>query len=142
MGANEAKNKRIVLVHWKKQNSTEVFSNLKNFCLSYPAYSYNTLNNYLGKGRIPYENETIRIERKEILSSPKPAVYSSDKRDLIPVLRKVRMKEADDDTRDLNYWLSQPVVKRVEAATFLVSQMLKKGQRMDKTVVNKIKLKS
>lgn len=142
MEMTEVKNKRIVLVHWKKQNDTEVFSNLKNFCLSYPQYNYNTLNNYLGKGRIPYENETIRVERKEILASPKPAAFSSDKRGLMPVLRRVIMKDADDDTRDLNYWLSQTAAKRVEAATFLVSQMLKKGQRMEKSIVNKIKLKS
>lgn len=141
MRENEPKNKRIVLVHWKKQNETEVFSNLKNFCLSYPKYNYNTLNNYLGKSRIPYENEAIRIERKEILASPKPVPLAPNARVIIPVARRVHMKEANDDTRDLNYWLAQPVIKRAEAVTFLVSQMLKKGQRMDKSVVNKIKLK-
>ncbi len=135
----EAKNKRVVLVHWKLQNEVEVFSNLKNFCLSYPQYNYNTLNNYLGKSRIPYENDIIRVERKEILASPKPVVTNAVVRNIFPVVRKVAMKEANDDNRDLEYWLSQPVIKRAEAVTFLVTQMLKKGQRMDKSVVNKIK---
>jgi hypothetical protein len=30
------------------------------FCLSYPQYNYNTLNNYLSKEKVPYENEGIR----------------------------------------------------------------------------------
>lgn len=127
--------KRIVLVHWKKQSEVEVFSNLKNFCLSYPQYSYNTLNNYLSKGKTAYDNDTIRVERKEIIA--KPIVLTA--RAIAPVLRRVQMKEAEDQVHDWEYWRSQPVAKRAEAVTFLVSQMLEKGQRMDKTIVNKLK---
>ncbi|WP_142687434.1 hypothetical protein [Chitinophaga polysaccharea] len=130
-------NKRIVLVHWKEHQQVEVFSNLKNFCLSYPQYNYNTLNNYLSKEKIPYDNDSVRVERKDILTKPKPP--ASALRAIVPVIRRVKMKESDDRVRDLEYWLSQPETKRVEAVTFLVNQMLKKGQRMDKTVVNKIK---
>lgn len=137
------KNKRIVLIHWKEQNQVEVFSNLRNFCISYPQYNYNTLNNYLSKDKIAYENDTIRVERKEIIAKPKsnPAAHISA-RNIAPVVRRVQMKKADDSVRDLQYWLTQPVNKRAEAVTFLISQMLKKGQRMDKTIVNRIRPKS
>ncbi|MBS1530360.1 MAG: hypothetical protein JSU01_08635 [Bacteroidetes bacterium] len=129
-----------MLIHWKGNNEVEVFSNLKNFCLSYPQYNYNTLNNYLSKGKIAYENETIRVERKHIIAKPKPLSLGSNKeRKIALVARKVPMKEANDERRDLQYWLSQPVQKRAEATTFLISQMLRKGQRMDKSIVNKIK---
>jgi hypothetical protein len=137
MQIDSLRKKRIVLVHWKKQQHTEVFSNLKIFCLNYPQYSYNTLNNYLGKEKTAYDNETVRVERKEIISKPKADVATS--RSIAPVLRKVQMKQAEDQVHDWQYWISQSVVKRAEAVTFLVSQMLKKGQRMDKTIVNKIK---
>lgn len=131
------KNKRIVLVHWKKQEEVEIFSNLKNFCLSYPQYNYNTLSNYLSKDKIAYDNDLLRVERKEIIAKPKPQAASS--RAIVPVLRRVKMKDAQDEVRDWQYWLSQPVVKRAETVTFLVNQMLEKGQRMDKTMVKKIK---
>lgn len=136
------KSKRIVLIHWKKQNDVEVFSNLKYFCLSYPQYNYNTLNNYLSKEKIAYENEIVRVERKVIIAKPKPVSPIGDgTRSIVPVLRRVEMKEANDNVRDLQYWLSQPVIKRAEAVTFLISQMLSEGQRMDKTIVNKIRPK-
>lgn len=136
-----SKSKRVVLVRWKKNNDVDVFSNLKNFCLSYPEYNYNTLNNYLSKGKIPYENETVRVERKMIIAEPQINIINDyNKEHIAPVLRRVKIKEAADDLHDLQYWLSQPVIQRVKATTFLVSQMLKKGQRMDKSFVNKIKL--
>lgn len=131
------KSKRIVLVHWKKQKEVEVFSNLKNFCLSYPQYNYNTLSNYLSKGKIAYDNDLVRVERKDIIAKAKPSVATA--RAIVPVLRRVKMKDAEDEVRDLQYWRSQPVVKRAEAVTFLVNQMLKKRQRMDKSIVNKTK---
>lgn len=135
-----SKSKRIVLVHWKKQSNVEVFSNLKYFCLSYPQFNYNTLNNYLSKEKIAYENDIVRVERKDIIAKPKSASTPVvNTRSIVPVLRRVHMKEAEDDVRDWQYWLSQPVIKRAEAVTFLVSQMLKKGQRMDKSIVNRIK---
>ena len=134
------KEKRVVLIHWKGNKDVEVFSNLKNFCLSYPQYNYNTLNNYLSKGKIAYENEAVRVERKYIIAKPKSlALKNNEYRKVALVTRKVPMKEANDEPRDLQYWLSQPVKKRAEATTFLISQMLKKGQRMDKSIVNKIK---
>lgn len=89
-----------------------------------------------------FENETVRVERKDIIAKPKPNFASdTNARAIVPVLRRVQMKEANDDVRDWQYWLSQPVIKRAEAVTFLASQMLKKGQRMDKTIVNRIKRK-
>ncbi|MFP5082170.1 hypothetical protein [Pedobacter sp. JCM 36344] len=126
--------KRVIVVFWKNNPEApfEVFSNLKNFCLSYTQYNYNTISNYLSKAKVPYENSDMRIERKSIISKPKP-VIGSRVRKIVPVLRRVMMKDADDEDRDLKYWLSRPVTERAAAVTFIISQSLTKGQRMDKT---------
>ena len=140
MSQSALKSKRIVLIHWKQQDRVEVFSNLKLFCISYPEFNYNTLNNYLSKDKTAYDSDIIRVERKEIISKPtlkNTAIVVS--RNIAPVARRVEMKKADDSLRDLKYWLSQSPNKRAEAITFLVSQMLEKDQRMDKTIINKIR---
>ncbi|KQS41002.1 hypothetical protein [Pedobacter sp. Leaf194] len=61
---------RVILVQWKRFTGLEfdVFSSLKNFCDSYPDYSYHTISNYLSKKKEPFENDQIRIERKPILT--------------------------------------------------------------------------
>lgn len=61
-------NRRVLVVQWKKlaEHRLEIFSNLKNFCENHPTYNYNTLNNYLSKKKIPFENEEVRIERKPV----------------------------------------------------------------------------
>src|ERR1700743_1729575 len=122
MDYNAPKEKRIVLIYWKMEKTVEVFSNLKNFCLSYPRYNYNTLNNYLSKEKIAFENEDVRVERKSIISKPKPIAPTGTARSIAAVSRKGFMRDADDDKRDLEYCLSQPVQKRAKATTFLISQ--------------------
>lgn len=66
-------NKRVVVVQWKRFAGTDidVFSSLKCFCESYPDYNYNTLNNYLSKKKVPFENEEIKIERQPLLKKVK-----------------------------------------------------------------------
>jgi len=61
---------RVILVHWKRFTGIEldVFSSLKNFCDSYPGYSYHTLSNHLSKKKQPFETDQIKIERKPILT--------------------------------------------------------------------------
>jgi hypothetical protein len=52
------------------------------------------------------------------------------------------MKSFDEKLNDLNYWLAQPVVKRLEAVTFLISQSVDLSvTRIDKTHVVRRKLK-
>lgn len=59
-----------------------------------------------------------------------------------PVLHKVPLNSFDEKMNDLNYWLAQPLVKRLEAVTFLISQTVDlKTTRMDKTHVVRRKLK-
>lgn len=126
--------KRVIVVFWKANTDHpfEVFSNLKNFCLSYPQFNYNTISNYLSKAKTAYENHEIRIERKNVISKPKldPELKL---RKIAPVRRRVMMKDANDEQHDLEYWLSRPVKERAAAVTYIISQSLKKGQRMDKT---------
>jgi hypothetical protein len=62
---------------------------------------------------------------------------------IAPVLHKASLKSLDEKMNDLNYWLAQPLVKRLEAVTFLISQTVDlKTTRMDKTHVVRRKLKA
>ena len=70
-----------------------------------------------------------RKKRKSIIAKP----ISTKARAIAPVVRKVQMKAANDEQYDLEYWLSRPVEERAAAVTFIISQSLSKGQRMDKT---------
>lgn len=51
------------------------------------------------------------------------------------------MKEIPEN-EDFNYWLARPTFERVQAVTLLVSQSVRLGERLDKTVVLKRKLKA
>lgn len=86
-------NKRVVVVQWKRFAGTyiDVFSSLKGFCDSYPAYNYHTLNNYLSKKKIPFENSDIKIERQPLIKQVKR-----------PDLPKVLFWDFDFDKIDWN----------------------------------------
>ena len=135
------KDKRVIVVFWKKKLDSpfEVFSSLKNFCLSYLQFNYNTISNYLSKAKIPYENEEVRIERKSIIAKPKYDTQGRIRK-IAPVVRKVMIKDADDEQNDLEYWLSKPVQERAAAVTYIISQSLTKGQRLDKTHLTKTRM--
>lgn len=135
--------KRVVVVHWKnkQENPFEVFSSLKNFCLSYRGYNYNTLSNYLSKGKIAYDNWEVRIERKEVILKPKTNAEQESKRTIIPALRKVKVKEADDAKNDLKFWLKKTPMDRVAAVTGMISPSQTPLERMDKTKIVKRKLR-
>jgi hypothetical protein len=62
---------------------------------------------------------------------------------IAPVLHKAPLNSLDEKMNDLNYWLAQPLVKRLEAVTFLISQTVDlTTTRMDKTHVVRRKLKA
>ncbi|MBC9909371.1 hypothetical protein [Chitinophaga varians] len=138
--------KRVVVIHWKKRQDItfEVFSNLKNLCLSYPKYNYNTLNNYLGKAKTAYENDDVRIERKNIFTEPKNSLMGTrlPGRSIVPVVHKAALKDTDESFDNLAYWSAQPPVKRVAAVTFIISQSLQPGERLNKNIVNRKKMNS
>ncbi len=129
-------------MHWKTKPDyrVEVFSNLKLLCQSYPQYNYNTLNNYLSKAKTVYENDAIKVERLPVFS--RPLLTAPVSRSIMPVITKQPLKALDEKKQDLEYWLSRPAKERLAAVTFIISQSLKKGQRMDKTMVHVKKLKS
>jgi hypothetical protein len=134
--------KRVIVVQWKNkpENPFEVFSSLKNFCLSYQVYNYNTLSNYLSKGKIAYDNSEIRIERKDVILKPKTKVNLEHRRTIIPVVRKVKSEEANDAKNDLKFWLKKTALDRIVAVTMLVMQSQDPLKRMDKTKIVKRKM--
>ena len=91
------------------------------------------MSNYLSKAKVAYENHEIRVERKSIISRPKPVSSETRIRKMALVVRKVMIRDANDEKYDLKYWLSRSVKERAAAVTFIISQSLKKGQRLDKT---------
>ena len=97
------------------------------------------MNNYLSKAKVAYENHEIRLERIGIISNPKPVFSEISTRKIAPVVRKVMMKNANDEQCDLEYWQGKSVKERATAVTFIISQSLKKEQRMDKTKLVKTK---
>jgi hypothetical protein len=135
--------KRVVIVHWKirPENPFEVFSSLKNFCLSYNGYNYNTLSNYLSKDKVAYDNAEVRIERKEVFLKPKIPLTPIQGRSIVPAVRKVKLKEAEEASQNLAFWLSKPLLFRLEAVTEMIAANYK-FNRMDKTRVIKKKIKS
>jgi len=66
-------NKRVIVVQWKRfgGNELDIFTSLKGFCESFPSYNYNTLNNYLSKRKIPFENDEVKIERLPLITKAK-----------------------------------------------------------------------
>lgn len=136
-------NKRVVIVYWKNKvdNPFQVYSSLKNFCQSYIEYNYNTLSNYLSKRKTAFENDKVRIERSIVISKPQ-SENVAPVRNIVPVVRKVLLKKANDAANDLDYWLSKPPSERVAAVTYIISQSLHQGQRMDKQKIIKRKIRA
>src|SRR5579863_10706117 len=71
--------RRIVLVRWKKLDDyIEIYSSLKDFCDCHPDFKYYTVNNYLSKKKVPFENAEVKVERKPFVKEArKPAVRNS-----------------------------------------------------------------
>ena len=132
---------RVVTAYWKKRGveQLEVFSNLKLFCDIHPQFSYNTLNNYLSKSKVAFENDEVRVERKPVINKPQPAPERQLYK-IVPVATRQKMG-AISATDDLQYWLTKTPGERIAAATFIVQQSLRKGQHMDRTAFSKRKLK-
>jgi len=120
--------KRVVVLNWKKRknNTIEIFSNLKLVCASYPAYSYNTLNNYLSKNKVAYEDDEVKIERKPVHTTAIAV------RKIQMVAKRVNRTEHDEEIQNRSFWLSRTPGERLNAVTMLRSQVLAKGQRMNK----------
>ncbi len=57
------------------------------------------------------------------------------------ILHKETLNSFDEKMNDLSYWLTQPVIKRLEAVTFLISQTVDLNTtKIDKTHVVSRKL--
>ncbi|MBO9634961.1 MAG: hypothetical protein J7578_17760 [Chitinophagaceae bacterium] len=141
MAKTENTGRRVILAYWKfrDKDNFEVFSNLKHFTASYPQYSYNTLNNYLSKGKKPFENEVLRIERMAVHNKP---IRQTSHFRVVPVVQKRQLHSFDESKEDLKYWLTRSVKERAYAVAFIVNQSLQPGSKLDKSVVSKRKLHS
>lgn len=138
MNISKINPRRVVIIHWKNkiELQVEVFSNLKIMCIHYPEFNYNTLNNYLSKRKSPFENEKVKIERKEVNSVQKRG------RKMAMVATRVKQENHNEELADLTYWLSRPAKERLEAVTALRAQFMNPGERMDKSHISKRKMKS
>ncbi len=60
---------------------------------------------------------------------------------IVPIVTKVKMKGGDEDYKDMLYWLSKTPQERIAAVTHLRRAFLKSGERLDKSVVIKRKMR-
>lgn len=130
--------KRVVIAVWKNRidPEIEVFSNLKVFCESYPSFSYNTLNNYLGKAKTPYENHELLLRRQELIAKP----LLKKGRSIQPVVNRYEQATHDEGEQNLDFWLASEPESRVYAVTKLVSEGIPKDSKMDKRKVQRLKI--
>ena len=63
-------------------------------------------------------------------------------RKIVPVASKGPLKGFEEKQKDLAYWLSRSPQERMVAVTTIVRQSLATGQRMDRTVSAKRKMRS
>ncbi|WP_158828775.1 hypothetical protein [Mucilaginibacter lacusdianchii] len=61
---------------------------------------------------------------------------------IVPIVRKAKLKDLDQEMEDIQYWLSRPPYERMAAVTRLIAMHLQPGQRMDKMFVTRRKLHS
>ena len=81
------------------------------------------------------KNKQSKVEKISVSSTP---IVTRSK---TTVVSKQPLKDMDEKQQDLEYLLSRPVIERLAAVTFIISQSLKKSQRMDKTIVHFKKMK-
>lgn len=139
MSKSQHNGRRKILVFWKSRskNKYEVFSNLKHFTRSYPEYCYNSLNNYLSRTKKAYETDVLCVEL--ILGSTKTRANRTGFK-LAPVVQKRLLCSFDESKEYLDYWLSRSVKERAAAITFIISQSLQPGEKLDKTAIVKRKI--
>lgn len=69
----KSKQQEVYLVNWKhEREDIEIFNSLVVFAESYPRYDLELLQEALAFGKTVFENEEVRIEKKAVVSSPKP----------------------------------------------------------------------
>lgn len=61
------KTKSIVLVTDIATGEVETYNNLKAFTNKNKDYSYNTVSNYLSREGKPFQDEKLKIERRDII---------------------------------------------------------------------------
>ena len=133
--------KRVVLVYWKKIDKAAfaVYSNLQNFCRLYPEYSYNTINNYLSKKGVPFEDEKVWIERLQVIDN-KTYLQPQMVHEGIQRVVQIRQQNAyDEDSERVMYWMSRPAWQRL-AEVARVSGHTSNHSRLDRRFVRKRKL--
>ena len=59
---------------------------------------------------------------------------------IVPVVKRVSMKDTDESYEDMLYWLSKTPKERMEAVTMLRASFIKPGERLNKSVVVKRKM--
>jgi hypothetical protein len=91
------------------------------------------------KSKIPFERPEIRVERMHVFQKPKTDL-SGWSRKIVPVVRKVKMSHANDEKRDIAYWMKKSPAERMAAITFMNAQFYPPMERMDKTKVVRKKM--
>lgn len=62
------KAKYCIVVVWKKNNTIEVYNNLKSFTNKFTVYSYDSISNYMSRKKEAFTDADVTVERKEIIT--------------------------------------------------------------------------
>jgi hypothetical protein len=57
----------IILVTWLATGTVEPYNNLKAFTNKFPDMSYNTISNYLSRKGEVYQDDQVKVERREVI---------------------------------------------------------------------------
>jgi hypothetical protein len=58
-------------------------------------------------------------------------------RKMAMVSKQIKLKDTNQDSYDLEYWLSKTPQERLQTVTFLIRQNMTIGQKMDRTFSTK-----
>lgn len=60
--------KTFILVQWKETGIKDGYTSLKVFISHHPGFNYHTIDSYIGRRKVPYDDEKIILERLHLHS--------------------------------------------------------------------------
>lgn len=100
--------KTVILVQWKHSQIKECFTSLKVFVRKFTRFNYHTIDSYIGRKKVAYEDEEVILERLP-LHSPilgtgpswvqRKYVINFSQQDYLKAQKK--MKEQDETKDDI-----------------------------------------
>ena len=56
----------VILITWKDSGNQVAYSSLRGFVADHSEYSEHTINNYISRQKIPFEDDKMKLEKVEL----------------------------------------------------------------------------